>query len=60
MDADRDMGIDVYIFSTKNRIQGARDVNSNSDVIEAEEVLSDSVYYYDRRCAAFWKECFKY
>lgn len=89
-------GIDVYIFSTKNRIQGARamlrvdmlktfadekgcnlfilpssvhevllicdeegigvagmkatvrDVNHNSDVIEAEEVLSDSVYYYDR------------
>ena len=25
-----------------------RDVNRNSDVIEAEEVLSDSVYYYDR------------
>ncbi len=90
------MGIDVYIFSTKNRIQGARamlrvgmlkkfadekrcnlfilpssvhevllicdekgicveglkaivrDINSNSDVIEEEEVLSDSVYYYDR------------
>ncbi len=89
-------GIDVYVFSTKKRIQGARamlrvdmlktfadekgcnlfilpssvhevllicdgkgicvagmkatvrDVNSNSDVVEAEEVLSDSVYYYDR------------
>ncbi len=25
-----------------------RDVNNNSDVVEAEEVLSDSVYYYDR------------
>ena len=91
-----EMGIDMYIFSTKNRIQGARamlrvdmlkifadekgcnlfilpssvhevllicdekgicveglkaivrDINSNSDVIEEEEVLSDSVYYYDR------------
>ena len=90
------MGIDVYVISTKNRIQGARvmlrldilktfadekgcnlfilpssvhevllicdekgicveglkaivrDINSNSDVIEEEEVLSDSVYYYDR------------
>lgn len=89
-------GVDLYIFSTKNRIRGARamlradmlktfadekgcnlfilpssvhevllicdekgicleglkaivrDVNRNSDVIEAEEVLSDSVYYYDR------------
>ncbi len=89
-------GVDVYIFSTKNRIRGARamlradmlktfadekgcnlfilpssvhevllicdekgicleglkaivrDINRNSDVIEAEEVLSDSVYYYDR------------
>ena len=90
------MGIDVYIFSTKNRIQGARamlrvgmlkkfadekrcnlfilpssvhevllvcdekgicvaglkamvsTVNSDPDAIEVEEVLSDSVYYYDR------------
>ena len=90
------MGIDVYIFSTKNRIQGARamlrmdmlktfanekgcnlfilpssvhevllvcdekgicveglkamvsSVNSDPDAIEVEEVLSDSVYYYDR------------
>ncbi len=90
------MGIDVYIFSTKNRIHGARamlrvdmlkafadekgcnlfilpssvhevllicdekemcvaelkaivsSVNRDPDVIEAEEVLSDSVYYYDR------------
>ncbi len=91
-----EMGIDMYIFSTKNRIQGARamlrvdmlkifadekgcnlfilpssvhevlliceekdmcvaglkeivsSVNGNPDVIAAEEVLSDSVYYYDR------------
>lgn len=91
-----EMGIDMYIFSTKNRIHGARamlrvdmlkkfadekrcnlfilpssvhevllicdekgicveglkaivrDINRNSDVIEEEEVLSDSVYYYDR------------
>jgi len=91
-----EMGIDMYIFSTKNRIHGARamlradmlktfanekgcnlfilpssvhevllvcdekgicvaglkamvsSVNSDPDVIEAEEVLSDSVYYYDR------------
>ena len=90
------MGIDVYVFSTKNRIQGARamlrldmlkkfadekrcnlfilpssvhevllicdekgicaaglkeivkSVNGDSEVIEAEEVLSDTVYYYDR------------
>lgn len=90
-------GIDVYIFSTKKRIQGARamlrvdmlktfadekgcnlfilpssvhevllicdekgicaaelkeivmSVNGDPDVIAAEEVLSDSVYYYDRR-----------
>ncbi|MCI8851756.1 MAG: hypothetical protein HFE82_09555 [Erysipelotrichaceae bacterium] len=91
-----EMGIDMYIFSTKKRIQGARailrvdmlktfadkkgcnlfilpssvhevlliceekymcvaglkaivsSVNGDSDVIAAEEVLSDSVYYYDR------------
>ncbi len=91
-----EMGIDMYIFSTKNRIQGARamlrvdmlktfadekgcnlfilpssvhevlliceekdmcvaglkeivsSVNGDPDVIAAEEVLSDSVYYYDR------------
>lgn len=90
------MGIDVYVFSTKNRIQGARamlrldilktfadekgcnlfilpssvhevllicdekgicaaglkeivmSINGDSEIIEAEEVLSDSVYYYDR------------
>lgn len=91
-----EMGIDMYIFSTKNRIQGARamlrvdmlktfadekgcnlfilpssvhevlliceekdmcvaglkeivsSVNGDPDAIAAEEVLSDSVYYYDR------------
>lgn len=91
-----EMGIDMYIFSTKNRIYGARamlrmdmlktfadekkcnlfilpssvhevllvcdekgicveglkamvsTVNSDPDAIEVEEVLSDSVYYYDR------------
>lgn len=91
-----EMGIDMYIFSTKNRIHGARamlrvdmlktfanekgcnlfilpssvhevllicdekgicvaglkamvsTVNSDPDAIEVEEVLSDSVYYYDR------------
>lgn len=91
-----EMGIDMYIFSTKNRIQGARamlrvdmlktfadekgcnlfilpssvhevlliceekdmcvaglkeivsSVNGDPAVIAAEEVLSDSVYYYDR------------
>ncbi len=91
-----EMGIDMYIFSTKNRIHGARamlrvdmlktfanekgcnlfilpssvhevllicdekgicvaglkamvsTVNSDQDAIEVEEVLSDSVYYYDR------------
>ena len=91
-----EMGIDMYIFSTKNRIHGARamlrvdmlktfanekgcnlfilpssvhevllicdekgicaaglkeivmSINGDSEVIEAEEVLSDSVYYYDR------------
>lgn len=90
-------GGDIYIFSTKNRIHGAKamlradilktfaeekgcnifilpssvhevllicdekevcvaelkkivnSANRNSDLIEAEEVLSDSVYYYDRR-----------
>ena len=92
-----EMGIDMYIFSTKNRIHGARamlrvdmlktfanekgcnlfilpssvhevllvcdekgicveglkamvsSVNSDPDAIAVEEVLSDSVYYYDRR-----------
>ena len=92
-----EMGIDMYIFSTKNRIHGARamlrvdmlktfanekgcnlfilpssvhevllvcdeegicvaglkamvsTVNSDPDAIAVEEVLSDSVYYYDRR-----------
>ena len=92
-----EMGIDMYIFSTKNRIHGARamlrvdmlkkfadekrcnlfilpssvhevllvcdekgicveglkamvsSVNSDPDAIAVEEVLSDSVYYYDMR-----------
>ena len=96
LEEELEMGIDMYIFSTKSRIHGARamlrvdmlkkfadekrcnlfilpssvhevllicdekgicveglkaivrDINSNSDVIEEEEVLSDSVYYYDR------------
>ena len=97
LEEELEMGIDMYIFSTKNRIQGARamlrmdmlktfanekgcnlfilpssvheillicaekemcvaelkaivsSVNRNPNLIEAEEVLSDSVYYYDCR-----------
>ena len=96
LEEELEMGIDMYIFSTKSRIHGARamlrvdmlktfanekgcnlfilpssvhevllvcdekgicvaglkamvsTVNSDPDAIEVEEVLSDSVYYYDR------------